>query len=240
MLIILIMDVLLNKLRDTFVNISACNKPIVVNCVPGSGKSSFIRELIKVDSRFRAYTGGEPDFQSLTGRYLQKFEGEVDPHFINILDEYQVVGQEHYSKFAAIFGDPLQEIPRALYPQATFVCNFTRRFGRETAEYLRRLGVDITSEREDKLTIEHIFSGKISGIVIAFEEVIIKLLNAHGCEFRRPQEVRGETFDKVTFICTGRRARECERHLVYIALTRHRELLQILTADVPNTTRGLF
>nr|QFZ79274.1 triple gene block protein 1 [Sweet potato chlorotic fleck virus] len=236
----LIMDVLLSKLRDSFCCVSSCNKPIVVNCVPGSGKSHFIRTLITGDSRFRAYTGGVPDFQNLTGRYLRKFEGSVDPQFINILDEYQAVDPVHYSKFAAIFGDPLQEIPKSIYPQASFVCNATKRFGKETVLYLNKLGVDITSEREDKLDIEYIFSGKIVGIVIAFEEEIIKLLSSHSCSFRRPQEVRGETFDRVTFVCTGRRVTECERHLVYIALTRHRDQLKILTADVTNAARGLF
>nr|WND63752.1 triple gene block proteins 1 [Sweet potato chlorotic fleck virus] len=236
----LIMDVLLNKLRDSFSCISSCNKPIVINCVPGSGKSYFIRTLISGDSRFRAYTGGVPDFQNLTGRYLRKFEESVDPQFINILDEYQAVDQVHYSKFAAIFGDPLQEIPKSIYPQASFVGNVTKRFGKETALYLSKLGVDITSEREDKLEIEYIFSGKLVGIVIAFEEEIIRLLRSHGCSFRRPLEVRGETFDRVTFVCTGRRVTECERHLVYIALTRHRDQLKILTADVTNATRGLF
>lgn len=236
----LIMDVLLSKLRDSFRCVSSCNKPIVVNCVPGSGKSFFIRTLICEDSRFRAYTGGVPDFQNLTGRYLRRFEGSVDPQFINILDEYQAVDPVHYPKFAAVFGDPLQEIPKSVYPQASFVGNSTQRFGQETALYLRKLGVDITSEREDKLDIEYIFSGKIVGVVIAFEEEIIRLLSSHGCPFRRPQEVRGETFDRVTFVCTGKRATECERHLVYIALTRHRNQLRILTADVTNAARGLF
>nr|AJS10752.1 triple gene block protein 1 [Sweet potato chlorotic fleck virus] len=236
----LIMDVLLSKLRDNFSCVSSCNKPIVVNCVPGSGKSHFIRTLVSGDSRFRAYTGGVPDFQNLTGRYLRKFEGSVDPQYINILDEYQVIDSVHYPKFAVIFGDPLQEIPKPSYPQASFVGNITRRFGKETALYLSKLGVDITSEREDKLDIEYIFSGKLVGVVIAFEEEVVKLLNSHGCPFRRPQEVRGETFDRVTFVCTGRRATECERHLVYIALTRHRDQLKILTADVTNTARGLF
>lgn len=234
------MDVLLSKLRDSFSCVSTCSKPIVVNCVPGSGKSYFIRALISGDSRFRAYTGGVPDFQNLTGRYLRRFEGIVDPQFINILDEYQAVDPVHYSKFAAIFGDPLQEIPKSIYPQASFVGNVTKRFGKETALYLSKLGVDITSEGEDKLDIEYIFSGKIVGVVIAFEEEIIKLLSSHSCPFRRPQEVRGETFDRVTFVCTGRRATECDRHLVYISLTRHRDQLKILTADVTNAARGLF
>lgn len=234
------MDVLLSKLRDSFICVSSSNKPIVINCVPGSGKSHFIRSLISGDSRFRAYTGGVPDFQNLTGRYLRRFEESVDQQFINILDEYQAVDPVHYSKFAAIFGDPLQEIPKSIYPQASFVGNVTKRFGKETVLYLNKLGVDITSEREDKLDIEYIFSGKIVGVVIAFEEEVLKLLSSHGCPFRRPQEVRGETFDRVTFVCTGRRATECERHLVYIALTRHRDQLKILTADVTNATRGLF
>nr|QZI85217.1 MAG: triple gene block protein 1 [Zhejiang betaflexivirus 1] len=236
----LIMDVLLSKLRDSFSCVSSLNKPIVVNCVPGSGKSHFIRTLIGGDSRFRAFTGGVPDFQNLTGRFLRKFEGSVDPQFINILDEYQAVDPVHYPKFAAIFGDPLQEIPKSIYPQASFVGNATKRFGKQTVLYLNKLGIDITSEREDKFDIEYIFSGKLIGVVIAFEEEIIRLLSSHGCPFRRPQEVRGETFDRVTFVCTGRRATECERHLVYIAITRHRDQLKILAADVTNATRGLF
>nr|UEV87774.1 triple gene block protein 1 [Sweet potato chlorotic fleck virus] len=240
MLNILIMDILLSKLRDRFTSVSACSKPIVVNCVPGSGKSFFIKTLIKEDSRFRAFTGGEPEFQNLTGRYLRKFEGTVDPQFINILDEYQAVDPVHYSKFAAIFGDPLQEIPRSVLPQASFVSSITRRFGKETAAYLVKLGVDISSEREDKLSIEYIYSGEIIGIVIAFESEVTQLLNLHSCKFKRPEEVRGETFEEVTFICTGRKVTECERHLVYIALTRHRNQLKILTADVANATRGLF
>lgn len=240
MLSILIMDVLLNKLRDSFTSVGTCVKPIVVNCVPGSGKSFFIKSLIKEDSRFRAFTGGEPEFQNLVGRYLRRFEGTVDPQFINILDEYQAVDPVHYPKFAAIFGDPLQEIPRSISPQASFVSNITRRFGRETATYLVKLGVDISSEREDKLSIEYIYSGEITGVVIAFESEVIRLLNSHSCKFKRPEEVRGETFEEVTFICTGRKVTECERHLVYIALTRHRKQLKILTADVANATRGLF
>ena len=233
------MDVLISKLRDRFDLISTSTKPLVVNCVPGSGKSTLIRELILQDSRFVAYTGGEADFPSLTARYIRKFESEVEEDKLCILDEYQVVDPIHYSKFVVLFGDPQQAFLQRP-PLANFTCIVSHRFGKNTAYYLRKSGIDVVSDKEDKFSIDYIFTGKIVGVVVAFESAVLKLLDSHNCAYLQPKDIRGCTFEKVTYVTTGTSLATCERHLAYICVTRHTEELLILSANVVNTSRGLF
>lgn len=233
------MDILITKLRENFNLVSTNSRPLVVNCVPGSGKSTLIRSLIEQDSRFVAYTAGKSDFPSLTGRFIRPFTSEVEADKLCILDEYQVVDPVHYCKFAVIFGDPQQAFVKEPL-LASFTCTRTHRFGRNTAYHLRKSGIDITAEKEDRFSIEYIFSGKIVGQVLAFEPAVLELLDSHSCPYLHPESVRGCTFERVTFITIGVPLPECQRHLAYICATRHTEELKILTANVVNSTHGLF
>nr|BAI60068.1 triple gene block protein 1 [Melon yellowing-associated virus] len=233
------MDVLISKLNSKFSLVNSNTKPLVINCVPGTGKSTFIRELITGRFSLRGLYCRRARFQNLTGRYIKPFKGEVEEDKFCLLDEYQVADSGSFWKFVAIFGDPQQNFLTKSFP-ASYICNLSHRFGSETAEYLRKSGIDVHANKSDKLSIEHIFSGKLIGTILAFERPVIKLLNSHNCQFKRPEEVRGCTFDKVSFVTVGSGYKECEKHLAYICVTRHTEELKILSANVPNTTCRLF
>jgi hypothetical protein len=68
---------------------SDISPPIVVHSVPGAGKSSLIREIIQADSRFIAYTQGDPDSANLQGAYIlpQPSDFSKEKRFV-LIDEY--------------------------------------------------------------------------------------------------------------------------------------------------------
>lgn len=198
--------------------------PLVVHAVPGSGKSTLIRAVIRESDLFVAFTAGEPDEQNLSGKHIKKFSANcLVPGKLNILDEYLTV--EDFSGFQILFSDPYQNNREA--PEANFVKKETRRFGKKTCEYLSSYNFEVFSEKEDEIVKGSPFEVKVEGELICFGKEAIKLAESHNAHFKHPCEVRGKTFEVVT-VLKSEEPSEANRHLFYIGMTRHLKKLIIL------------
>lgn len=212
---------------------SVLRSPIVFHCVPGAGKSTLIRELINRDHSFIAFTVGESDPPSLSGRAIQKFEGIVPHDRIVLLDEYNVLDAVPSGVFAC-FGDPLQVATKRNL-EAHFICNFSRRFGSTTAKFLRGLDFNVEAEGQDCVEVRDIYSVDPRGQVIYFEKSIGCLLRAHCVEAKHISEIRGRTFETVTFV-TESNSPSVDRAAAFQCLTRHQGDLLILAPDATYST----
>jgi hypothetical protein len=67
------MDVFINSLLECGFrrNKIVFDLPIVVLAVPGAGKTSSIRRLLREDSRFEAWTFGVADHHNCSGRFIK-------------------------------------------------------------------------------------------------------------------------------------------------------------------------
>nr|ALB35655.1 TGBp1 [Grapevine rupestris stem pitting-associated virus] len=198
--------------------------PVVVHSVPGSGKSSLIRELISEDEAFVAFTAGVPDSPNLIGRYIKPYApGCAVQGKINILDEYLSVSDT--SGFDVLFSDPYQNvsIPR----EAHFIKTKTCRFGTNTCKYLQSFGFNVCSDGVDKVVVGSPFELEVEGVLICFGKEAVDLAVAHNSDFKLPCEVRGSTFDVVTLLKSRDPTSE-DKHWFYVAATRHRSKLIIM------------
>ncbi len=207
-------------------------KPLVVHCVPGAGKSTAIRNILKICDNSVAYTFGVCDPAQLEGCRIKSVTEwrEPEPGTIVIIDEY-TEGDFKNFKPTVVFGDPCQAPASALTLKPHFICKFTKRFGKGTCVLLQSLGYEIDSEKEDVLIREPIFEGELEGVIIAFEGEVKDLLTAHNCDFLDICEIRGKTFEVVTFVTSteGKPTRNFEKY--YQCLTRHSKKLKILSPD---------
>nr|WBG54314.1 triple gene block protein 1 [Poplar mosaic virus] len=226
------MDVLINKLVSC--NFSRTRnqvgKPCIINCVPGAGKSTLIRELLNSDSRFRAYTFGEADPKNLSGRrILPASELRNAPQgALIIIDEY-TEGSWEPGKICAAFGDPIQSRGPGIV--ADFVCNKTKRFGNSTCELLNSFGFEIYSEKEDICLVRDFFEVEPEGTVVAFESEVKDILARHFVEFEDICSIRGKTFEEVTFFTASNSIPEHLRADFFQCLTRHKSKLTIACPD---------
>jgi hypothetical protein len=231
---ILIMDVFVNLLcKYKFERLASClTFPIVVHSVPGAGKTSLIRELISIDSRFSAYTYGKSDKPNITGAFIRGVEGELCEKEFVVFDEY--LAGEHPPWAFAVFADPSQG-GSAPVLRAQFIKRESHRFGGKTAKFLRGLGYDIIAEGEDSVEIADIYSKDPEGVVIFHEREVGALLDAHGIESNCIQSIRGQTFETVTYV-TSENCPLSDSTLSFQCLTRHRKKLVILCPDASYTS----
>ncbi|QVY47451.1 triple gene block protein 1 [Agapanthus carlavirus B] len=223
---------------ENFVALKSINSDlIVVNAVPGSGKSTLIKKLLHANSRFKAFTFSAYIETSITGRYIRpasEFTESKEGDII-IVDEF-TEGNFSDLKPRIIFGDLNQTIKVQRNLEVNYYCKVTRRFGEATCNLLRSLRFEIEcTGREDKVEIERVFEGEPIGVVICFHERVKKLCESHGLEYKTVEEVRGATFNTTTFIVEESVIKACERHLYYIGLTRHTDKLLILSPDATLT-----
>lgn len=224
------MNELISKLADNnYIRLgSKLGNPIVINCVPGAGKTTLIRELLKEHNNFAAFSTVRADQENLIGRKIEKFTGEVPNDKLVILDEYQNLPTIPKGVFA-VFGDPLQSCkPSSL--EADFISFKSHRFGKSTEGLLKTLGFKVETDKEDVVTIENIFEGEPIGQVICFEEEVATLLRSHSVEFLEPKDLQGLTFKSVTFVTTGL-VTETNKHFHLICLTRHSDFLKVLSPE---------
>jgi hypothetical protein len=226
------MDVLVKCLCDsgfTRLNTRLVN-PVIIHCVPGAGKTTCIKKLLGLDSRFVALTAGIAEKPNLTGRWLQKFKGQLIPDKFNLIDEYTLIEDCPVGAFAC-FGDPLQSNKSEPKP-ADFVCYFSHRFGSATAGLLKELGFEVEAEGQDSVQIADIYSVDPREQVLYFEDEVGALLCRHSLEAKHVSEVIGQTFQSVTFVTSLNNPSDHPVE-VFQCITRHRSHLLILC---PNAT----
>ena len=224
------MELVLDKLLDLgFIRSTLPLRDcLIINCVPGAGKTTFIRNLIKEFDLFAAFTTGKPDPPNLTGRWIQKWEGSAEEQKINILDEYQSL-KSIPTNIQILFGDPTQSCnPLILSPHLT--CIETKRFGNQTCKLLNNLGFSISSQKEDIVLIEDIFKADLEGQIICCEKEVADLLHNHSLQFAQIQDIIGSTFEVVTFV-TSNPFSLSEQADHFRCLTRHRTKLKILCPE---------
>nr|ACL01041.1 putative triple gene block 1 protein [Kalanchoe latent virus] len=226
------MDVFVSYLNKyKFVRLTSCiTPPIIVHSVPGAGKSSLIRELINSDKRFSAFTFGKEDCQTITGVRINKATENLESREFCIFDEY-LEGDLPAWAFAA-FADPLQggsgEVQRAHFTKEE-----SHRFGKCTAQLLRELNFSITASGEDIVQIRGLYEVDPQDTIIFYEREVGELLRAHCVEAFCIRDIRGQTFDSVTFVTAN--SKPIDRELSFQCLTRHRRSLLILSPDASYT-----
>lgn len=212
---------------------STLSKPLVFHCVPGAGKSSFIRELLSASPKFVAFTFGEADRPSLSGAFIQKapWSAEsIEGKFL-LVDEYTESPVDLNCAYA-VFGDPLQTNVAKLL-RANFTCNISRRIGRCTAQLLREFGFDIYSNKEDSVQVLDVFEADLLGTIICHEQEVADLLCAHNVEYLRLEQVRGKTFSEVTYITAVNHPADAVA--AFQCMTRHSCALRILCPNASYT-----
>nr|QWT83585.1 triple gene block 1 protein [Passiflora latent virus]UZP17296.1 Triple gene block 1 Protein [Passiflora latent virus] len=227
------MDVLVSYLNKyKFVRLcSNITPPIIIHSVPGAGKSSLIREIIRADSRFVAYTQGRADPVSVEGVQILKQPATIPSgaSFV-LIDEYVEKGLPE-GVFAA-FADPLQGGSGRVL-RAHFIKTESHRFGKCTAQLLRELDFSVTAYGEDLVQISGIYDVDPRDTVIYFEPEVGNLLAAHSIEAFCIEEIRGQTFESVTFVTS--QSTPIDRAKAFQCLTRHRKSLLILCPDATYT-----
>nr|AYC63229.1 triple gene block 1 [Ligustrum virus A] len=228
------MDILVKYLSDFgFVRLSnSIRPPVVIHCVPGAGKSTLIRSILRADSRFTAFTCGIPDQPNLEGNWIRALPEELPKDKFVLVDEY-TLGDRALDAFA-LFGDPLQSNLKVAL-RADFICNFSNRFGSCTATFLKSLGYNIEAEGTDTVEICDIFSKDPEGQVVYFEREVGELLCSHGVDAKTVFEIQGQTFQSVTFVTAENQPR-IDPVASFQCLTRHRQKLLILCPDASYTT----
>ncbi|KAB1721163.1 TGBp1 family protein [Klebsiella pneumoniae] len=204
-------------------------KPVVVHAVAGAGKTRLIKEILEKVPEAVAYTFGTPDSATLTGRRVQGIKERVAKKTgqLEIIDEY-LAAKEQLVGANFLFADPQQY--EQIAQEAHLIKAETHRFGKQTASLLCSLNFTCISQRVDTINIENIWKAKLRGQVIAWEPTVCRLLTNHSQPHAHPQEVIGHTYEEVTIVTSDLYSAAHPRHLIYIALTRHRYRLTIASA----------
>lgn len=210
------------------------NKCKVVLGVPGCGKSSCIRKLINLDSRFIAATFGTPDPLNVTGRRIRAISelttSDCSGKFL-LLDEFQQGDYETLEPFA-LFGDVCQFFDSTKpYPIADWCKKVSHRVNKSTCDFLQRFGFEITSSVPGALIFGGLYEKELQGAVITFCSKVSTLLSAHTVEHYTISDCRGSEFPNVTLCLSDSVVHKEDLAKFYVCSTRSRGDLLILTPD---------
>nr|ABW25055.1 26K protein [Foxtail mosaic virus] len=206
-------------------------EPLVIHAVAGAGKTTLLRSLLELPG-VEVFTGGEHDPPNLSGKYIRCAAPPVAGAY-NILDEYPAYPNWRSQPWNVLIADNLQyKEPTA---RAHYTCNRTHRLGQLTVDALCRVGFDITfagTQTEDYGFQEgHLYTSQFYGQVISLDTQAHKIAVRHGLAPLSALETRGLEFDETTVITTKTSLEEVkDRHMVYVALTRHRRTCHLYTA----------
>nr|UCR98158.1 triple gene block 1 [Apple stem pitting virus] len=200
--------------------------PIVVHAVPGSGKTTLIKQALIRNHNIEAVTFGVPEKANIHGTYIKKArQGQRGRGNYSILDEY--LSGEYSTGFNCLFSDPYQNHGDCL--RAHFIGRCSHRFGRQTVQVLRDLGYNIASSKEDTVERKNIFQlVEPEGVIICLEKEVEDFLAWHRVEYKLPCQVRGATYDIVTFV-HEKPLEELVGPDLFVALTRHRNKLVLVS-----------
>nr|QED44824.1 TGB1 [Garlic yellow virus]QED44830.1 TGB1 [Garlic yellow virus] len=211
----------------------------VVLGVPGCGKSSCIREILRSDSRFEAYTFGACDNKTVTNCYIKAvpkdFNFDVNGRLI-IIDEFQAGPWEDF-KPTVIFGDICQfDGSEDFVPRAHWYSLISHRIGANISRFLRDLGFEIESAKPDTLSFGGLYDTEPEGQVITYCSRVGALLQAHSVNFLNIEECRGRTFEIVTLCLEDNIISAGDRGKFYLCATRASSKLIVLTPDATKPT----
>ncbi|QLI58026.1 triple gene block protein 1 [Rubus virus 1] len=211
------------------------SSPLVIHAVPGSGKTSLLREALLLDPTISVCTFGEPDKTNLEGRYIQPAIGcSPSEEEFYVLDEY--LSGNWKGNWKVLLSDPFQNSGHCL--AAHFVKRVTKRFGKSTCKLLKELGWSVESDKEDEVTFEELIGSTPSGLTICLEKDVEGYLKGHNCPFKKPCQVRGLTEELVSVV-VSRDLKDLFSPELFVALTRHTRKLRILMLNVANRSTGL-
>nr|QED43642.1 TGB1 [Garlic latent virus] len=210
------------------------NKCKVVLGVPGCGKSSCIRKLINLDSRFIAATFGAPDPLNVTGRRIRAVSELVSFDYTGkflLLDEFQQGNYEELNPFA-LFGDVCQFFDSTRpCPVSDWCKTVSHRVNEKTCDFLRTFGFEITSRVQGSLTFGGLYEEELQGVVITYCTKVSALLRAHQVEHHTLASCRGSEYPNVSLCLSDSVVHREDLAKFYVCATRSRGDLLVLTPD---------
>nr|AXN55960.1 putative TGB1 protein [Red clover carlavirus 1] len=230
------MDVLFNCLEFSGFTRSSVlvGKPIVVLAVPGAGKTTAIRRLLSLDTRFQAYTFGTPDFPSVTGRHIRgvvEREAAENCEYV-VVDEFQRGDYLSLNPFA-VFGDVSQfyKAENLCIPSNWFKSH-SHRVPLVVCKFLQQLGFSIEGSAPGALRFAKVFDAELEGTIISFDKEVHELLSRHSCEHKSVDDCVGKEFEVVTLILSSTEIEDQDKAKFYCAVTRARKSLLILIPEL--------
>nr|BAZ96204.1 TGB1 [Shallot latent virus] len=210
------------------------NKCKIVLGVPGCGKSSCIRKLLNLDSRFIAATFGTPDPLNVTGRRIRAITElatlDCTGKFL-LIDEFQQGDFEELKPFA-LFGDVCQFFDSTKpYPIADWYKTVSHRVNKLTCDFLRNFGFEINSSVQGNLTFRGLYEEELKGVVITYCTQVSALLKAHQVEHHTLASCRGSEFPNVSLCLSDSVVHREDLAKFYVCATRSTGDLLILTPD---------
>lgn len=230
------MDVVNKVLLDfKFVRLGDSNRDYkVVLGVPGCGKSSCIRKILSLDSRFIALTFGAPDPFNTTGKRIigySEFTARRDEGKLLLIDEFQNGDISNLAPLV-VFGDICQFTdPHIAPPLASWHKTLSHRVSSATCTFLRKLGFEIHSDQAGTLTFGGLYEAELTGAVICYCDKVSKLLEAHSVGHHDLESCRGKEFDSVTLCLYDSTISFEDLGKFYLCFTRSRGDLLCLTPD---------
>nr|ABV56204.1 ORF2 [Apple stem pitting virus] len=200
--------------------------PIVVHAVPGSGKTTLIKQALLRNHNIEAVTFGVTEKANIHGTYIKKArQGQRGRGNYSILDEY--LSDEYSTGFNCLFSDPYQNHGDCL--GAHFMGRCSHRFGNQTVQLLRDLGYNIASSKVDMVEKKNIFQLiDPEGVVLCLEKEVEDFLKWHNVEYKLPCQVGGATYDTVAFI-HDKPLENLVGPDLFVALTRHKSKLVLVS-----------
>nr|QYF50168.1 MAG: putative helicase [Yunnan alphaflexivirus] len=210
--------------------------PIVVHGVPGCGKSTLIKSLIK-HRTVSARTLGAPYGCNLltNGVTTHLVSSPQLSNEVTILDEYQLGDASVSAGFTLLFGDPFQGTFRKA---PHYIKELSHRVPRPIADFLVTRGYQIRGEREGSLTTKNPYNSQqgnpTAGTLLHLGRISQSLTHSHGLCSKHPTEVAGLEFDTVTVVYHS--SEIADREAFFVACTRPTSTL-VLISDEFNELR---